>query len=262
MQLIKRNESKKLLEIPIEKIASSPFQARKDFDLYELTQLASSIRENGVLQPITVRPTDDGYELISGERRLRASKLAGLKTIPAIVSTATDRQSTIFGLLENIQRKDLNFFEEAEGIERLLCDFGLSYSEISLRLGMARSTLSNKLRLLRLNPDLRRRILSASLTEHHARAFLRLDDSMVEQALNTVIAASLTAGETDKLIESMLCPKKEEVKEKRTAVCDSRLFGNSIKRVVETFRKQGFEATTTKSEDENCLKYIITIPKK
>ena len=172
--MLYKRDDRKLVKISPEKIVPSPYQPRREFDYYELLQLAESIRKNGLIQPVTVRKRNERYELISGERRLRASLFAGLKEIPCIVVRASDRECSLMCLIENIQRTDLNFFEEAEGIRRLMDDFSLSQQEVAEKLGMAQSTLSNKTRLLRLGPDQRSRIMSAGLTERHARALLRL----------------------------------------------------------------------------------------
>ena len=133
---------KKLIALTPDKIDPSPYQPRKEFDYYELLELSKSIKENGMIQPVTVRKKNDRYELISGERRLRAAAIAGLKTVPAIVVSATDRECSLMCLIENIQRTDLNFFEEAKSLKKLMDDFDLSGLEVAERIGMAQSTLS------------------------------------------------------------------------------------------------------------------------
>ena len=142
-----------VLLIPHEKIFPNPNQPRQHFDQEELVNLAISIRMNGILQPITVRQTDKGYELVSGERRLRASRLAGLVTVPCIVVDVNNMKSAVFALIENLQRQNLGFFEEARAIERLMSEYGLSQEDAARRLGKAPSTVSNKLRLLSLPED-------------------------------------------------------------------------------------------------------------
>ena len=175
--------------IPQEQIVPNPNQPRKRFDYDELEGLAESIRQNGILQPITVRQKEDGaFELVSGERRLRAARLVGLTKVPAIVTEIDNKNSAVFSLIENLQRQDLDFFEEAEAIDRLLTEYGMSREELCKKLGKARSTLSNKLRLLQLPEEMRYRISRAGLTERHARTLLLLeDDERRARALGIII---------------------------------------------------------------------------
>ena len=173
----RKKPSGKLLSLPIDQIHPSPFQARKSFDEQELTALAQSIRENGLLQPVTVRRAAEGYELVAGERRLRACKLAQMTTIPAILCSYADEQTAALGLLENIQRTDLNPFEQAQGLRDILVLWDCTQAEAAKRLGMAQPTLANKLRLLRLSPDCVRLLREHDLSERHARALLRLTDA-------------------------------------------------------------------------------------
>ena len=247
--MLYKRDDRKLVKISPEKIVPSPYQPRREFDYYELLQLAESIRKNGLIQPVTVRKRNERYELISGERRLRASLFAGLKEIPCIVVRASDRECSLMCLIENIQRTDLNFFEEAEGIRRLMDDFSLSQQEVAEKLGMAQSTLSNKTRLLRLGPDQRSRIMSAGLTERHARALLRLPAEQRDEMLNRFIAEQMTVSDAEKAVsDALLEPIKAEKRPIRVGgIGDIRLFSNSLSRMLGTMRRSGVDARSQKN---------------
>lgn len=261
--MLNKRDDRKLFKIPTSKIVPSPYQPRREFDYYELLQLAESIRKNGLIQPVTVRKKDEKYELISGERRLRASIFAGLKEIPCIVVKAGDRECSLMCLIENIQRTDLNFFEEAEGIRRLMDDFSLSQQEVAERLGMAQSTLSNKMRLLRLSREQRCRILSSGLTERHARALIRLPEEQRDDFLNRIIAEQMTAADAEKAVsDALIEPIKEESRPVRLGrIGDIRLFSNSLQRMLGTMRQSGVDARSQKSETADYIEYTIIIPK-
>lgn len=264
MQLSKRyaKPMRRLQELPLTQISKSPSQTRTTFDEYELSLLSESIKQNGLLQPITVRRTGDGYELIAGERRLRAAKLAGLKTIPAIVYEVSDESAAIYTLIENLQRADLSPFDEAEGIKRLITVYGLSQCDAAARLSLAPSTLSNKLRLLRLTQNQRIRIEAARLTERHARAVLRLPEEKRDEALDIIIAGEMTVAEAEKLTEDLLSPKLEKKEPKRLAgIGDVRLFANSLQKIVDTMVKAGYSAKTKKNETDSFVEYTVRIDK-
>lgn len=248
--------------IPQEQIIPNPNQPRKRFDYDELEGLAQSIRQNGILQPITVRQLDDGrFELISGERRLRAARLVGLSKIPSIVTEIDKKNSAIFSLIENLQRQDLDFFEEAEAIDRLLSVYGMSREELAAKLGKARSTLSNKLRLLQLPEDMRYRLTRAGLTERHARALLQLeDDDRRTRALGIMIDRHLTVAESERLIEQMLS-KEGKTRNNFRGIRDVRVFINTLNHAVDTIRRAGVDADAAKSETPEYIEYIVRIPK-
>ena len=191
----------KIYTLPVESIRPSPFQARSVFDEKELAGLAQSIRENGLLQPISVRKVEGGYELVAGERRLRACKLARMETIPAILCDCGDQRTAALGLLENIQREDLNPFEQAQGLRDVIALWDCTQAEAAKRLGMAQPTLANKLRLLQLTTDQRQFVLDNGLTERHARAVLRLPENRRSEALITIAKRRMNARQTDLYIE-------------------------------------------------------------
>ena len=248
--------------VPQESILPNPNQPRQRFDYDELEGLAQSIRQNGILQPITVRPAADGkFELIAGERRLRAARLVGVTKIPAIVVDIDQKKSAVFSLLENLQRQDLDFFEEAEAIDRLLTDYGMSQEEVGKKLGKAQSTLSNKLRLLRLPEEMRYQISRAGLSERHARALLTLDnDTLRQRALGIIIDRRLTVSESERLIEQMRS-KNDRSRCNYRGIRDVRVFINTLNHAVDAIRRAGVDADAAKSETPEYIEYVVRIPK-
>ncbi len=249
--------------IPHDLIKPNPQQPRVRFDYNELEGLACSIRANGLLQPINVRTLENGeFELISGERRLRAARMIGMTKIPCVVMNVSDQQSALFAIIENIQRENLDFFEEAVAIERLMTEYGLSQDEISEKLGKAPSTLSNKLRLLRLPDEIRDKISYAGLSERHARALLTLPDNNTrKKVLDIVIERHLTVAETERLIADVHRRRKGAKKPQTKAYKDMRIFLNTLNHAVDIIRKAGIEADTAKSETDTYFEYVIRISK-
>lgn len=259
----KNKASSQIQPIPHDLIKPNPQQPRVRFDYNELEGLACSIRANGMLQPINVRALEDGqFELISGERRLRAARMIGMTKIPCIVMNVSDQQSALFAIIENIQRENLDFFEEAVAIERLMTEYGLSQDEIANKLGKAPSTLSNKLRLLRLPDYIRDKISCAGLSERHARALLTLpDNSTRKRVLDIVIDRHLTVAETEHLIADVHRRRKGARKPQTKAYKDMRIFLNTLNHAVDIIRKAGIEADTAKSETDEYFEYVIRISK-
>ena len=254
--------SAEVYDIPQDLILPNPNQPRKRFDFDELENLAQSIRENGILQPITVRRTDDKkFELIAGERRLRAARLVGLVKIPAIVIDMEQKDSALFAIIENLQRQSLGFFEEAEAIEKLINEFNMSREDVCRRLSIAPSTLSNKLRILKLPEEMRFKLSKAGLTERHARALLALeDDNQRARALSIVIDRHLNVSETERMIEQMLHRNTRQRSNIR-GIRDVRLFINTLNHAVDTIRRAGVDADTARSETEEYIEYVVRIPK-
>lgn len=250
-----------VLLIPNELIYPNPNQPRRTFNQEELVNLAISIRMNGILQPITVRETGEGYEVVSGERRLRASRLAGMLSVPCIVIDVNDFKSAVYALIENLQRQNLGYFEEAVAIERLMKDFGLSQEEAAKQLGKAPSTVSNKLRLLSLQPEARELLLQNSLSERHARALLRLPEDKILPVLKKIIDRKLNVTQTEAYIEEILEEKKGKRKTK-TMFSDVKIFIKTINHAVDTMKKAGIKADVKKEEEDESFVYHIRIPKK
>lgn len=252
-----------ILMIPQEDIFPNPNQPRKYFDYTELEGLAQSIRENGLLQPITVRPREDsGYELISGERRLRAARIIGMKEIPCVISEADAEQSATLALIENLQRQDLSFFEEARAIQNLISICGISQEEMAKRLGKAQSTLSNKLRILKLPQDVCDLLEKNSMSERHARALLQLESpDLQRRAAKIATDKRLTVAETEKLVTRMAKHSTAKQKPSVKIFKDVRIFVNTLNHAVDTMRKAGIEADSAKSETPEYIEYVVRIPK-
>ena len=252
-----------IILIPQEDIYPNPNQPRSRFDFDELEGLAQSIRQNGIIQPIAVRVNESGnYELISGERRLRASRLVGISLIPCIIMEASDEKSALFALIENMQRSDLGFFEEASAIEKLIVDFNMSRDDVCRKLGKAAPTISNKLRLLKLPEDVRLKITQEGLTERHARALLRLPTrAQLDRALSIISDKRLNVAESEKLIDQMLSADKSSKKPTVKLFKDVRIFVNTLNHAVDTMRRAGIEADSAKSETDEYIEYIVRIPK-
>lgn len=260
---------KKLLMLRPDDILPCPHQPRSTFDEYELKLLADSIGSSGIIQPLTVRRAEGGkYILIAGERRLRAAKLVGLRRVPCVLHRTDETTAAIYTLTENLQRTDLNFFEQAAAINRLIVEFHIPQSELAARLGMAGSTLSNKLRLLRLSDEIRERITAAGLTERHARALLRLSDDKREDALDRIIAEGLNLTQAEALIEAILnpAPITESIPPiekpiRKAAIGDIKLFANSLSKLLTTMQNAGIDAHSRKYETDKYIEYKVRIKK-
>ncbi len=251
-----------VLMLKAKEIVPNPNQPRRQFDPLELQGLADSIKENGILQPLTVRRIQGGYELIAGERRLRAAQIAGLNEIPCLLTEVSDERSAVLALVENLQRQDLGFFEEAEGIAKLMELCHLSQEQMAKTLGLAPSTLSNKLRLLKISPHMRVQITGAGLTERHARALLRLEAPATrQQVLSAVIASHLNVQETDRLVEALCAAPKPPKRPTIGLVRDVRLFVNTIHHAVDAMRHSGIAAVSEKTESDEYVIFTVRIPK-
>lgn len=253
----------KIIDISINLVKPNPNQPRQFFDPAQLTSLAKSISQDGIIQPLTVRKVNNYFELISGERRLRAAKLAGLRSVPCIIVDISDERSAVLALIENIQRSDLNFFEEAEAISILIKEYGMTQEDAAIRLGMAQSTIANKLRLLKLTSIERKMIISNNLSERHARALLKLDDAdMRHQVLVCIIESNLTVDKTEKYIASL--ETKEKIKasyKKRSPVLrDVKLFFNTVNKAINVMKLAGVDAQVKKAHHDGMIEYTILIP--
>lgn len=259
----REKEINKVLEIGVSLIKPNPSQPRKCFYSDELTKLAKSISQEGILQPLIIRINNGEYELVSGERRLRAAKIAGLKTVPCIIVNMTERNSALMALVENIQRQDLSFFEEASAIQSLISVYGMTQEDAAIRLGIAQSTVANKLRLLRLPGDEQQVIMDMGLSERHARALLKLESKsdridVLERIHKYKLNVEMTEAYISKLLEEK--KKKESYKKRSPILKDVRLFVNTINKAIEVMRLSGVEANTKKTQTENEITYTITIP--
>ena len=248
--------------LSISDIFSNPAQPRTVFEEEDLKKLAESIKYNGILQPLTVRlNSKNKYELISGERRLKAAKLAGRTEVPCIILKTDSAQSAIFALIENIQRKDLNYFEEAIAINKLIEKWNITQEEASAKLGKAQSTIANKLRLLKFNDEQKFKMISSGLTERHARALLKLpNDQCVDKAIHYIATKHLNVKQTENYIRDFLQQETKATPKFIPVIKDIRLFFNTIDRAVKTMQKAGVMAKVQREDDDRYIKYIVKIP--
>ena len=257
-------ESGRVVFLPIAQLSPNPNQPRSVFQQDGLEELADSIREHGILQPLSVRRLDGGYELISGERRLRAAKLAGLTEVPCILVQATDVQSSLLALVENLQRRDLDFVEEAEALSRLISTYHLSQEEAAKRVGKSQSAVANKLRLLKLPPELLTSLREAGLTERHARALLRLNDTTAQRkALEHIIHHQLTVAKSEEYIDSLLLTLADKPLRRKPTILirDVRLFLNTVTRGLSLMQQAGVDAQCGQEETAESILLTIRIPK-
>lgn len=245
--------------IAVDAIVVSPFQPRVHIDDAALAELAASLAENGLLQPIVVRPVDDTFELVTGERRWRASQRLGWETIPAIVRELTDEEAASLAMIENLQREDLSAVEEANGYRKLLEQFKWTQGELARRMGKSQSTIANKLRLLKLPDSVQERIMRHSLTERHARALLRLPDAETQERFAAEAeAGGWTVDETERRIEQHVSGRNDSVKNKRKTrrvvrvFKDMRLFRNSIMAVVRDMERTGLVVDVEETVDTDA----------
>ena len=256
-------ESSRVQFLPAEAIVPNPNQPRQEFDPEGLQELADSIREVGILQPLSVRRQGSSYELVSGERRLRAARLCGLREVPCILLSVDEERSSLLALVENLQRRDLDFWEEAVALDKLIRTFHLSQEEAARRLGRSQPAVANKLRLLRLSPECLLRLRAGGLTERHARALLRLEGEATRlSALEEIIGKGLNVAQTDAYVESLLSPPDKPAKKKPTYIIkDVRLFLNTVNRGLSMMKSAGVAATCHRDETEQDILLTIKIPK-
>ncbi len=265
MSTIAAATTKEVLYLGINKIMPNPDQPRKHFDDNSLEELSMSIKEYGVLQPITVRYLRGKYTLIAGERRLRASKIAGLKYVPTIIVNLNDEKSAVLALIENLQRQDLNFIEEAFGYYKLLKEYNITQENLAKKIGKNQSTIANKLRLLKLGDNVKIFLLQNDLTERHGRAVLKIEDEESQlMILNKVVKNDLNVKKTEDLVEKFLEKsqnsekKKNEYKIKRI-IKDIRIFTNTINQAVDIMKESGVDTDYVINETEDGYKIVIDV---
>ena len=250
-----------LIFVSPDMISPCPYQTRLTYRREDMENLIASIKENGILQPLTATKTADGYQLISGHRRLYAAKMLGLETVPLIVMSKTDEEIAVLCAVENIHREDLNFFEQASAIKLLMDSMGLTQQQAGQKLSLSQSAVANKLRILSIDGQLQRTIIKHGLTERHARAICRLPKEKQHKATEYIAKHALNVSETDRYIEKLLSPTK---KKSRPRICikDIRIFTNSITKAVSIMKTAGFEPKLEQKETEDRVEYRIVIPLK
>ena len=256
-------ESTRVQFLPVAVIAPNPGQPRRIFAREGLEELAASIREYGILQPLSVRRgPGDGYELISGERRLRAARLAGLREVPCILVSVDSEGSSLLALVENLQRRDLDFVEEAAALAKLIRTYRLSQEEAARKIGKSQSAVANKLRLLRLSPDVLTLLREHGLTERHARALLRLErPDQQAAAARHIVEQGLTVARTEQYVESLLRQPDQQAKRPTFVIKDVRLFLNTVTRGLSMMKTAGVHADCKRQETADSILLTIRIPK-
>ena len=258
-------ESGRVVFLPIGSVRPNPSQPRKVFDQQGLQELASSIVQYGILQPLSVRRREGGYELVAGERRLRAARMAGLTEVPCILLSVDEEQSGMLALVENLQRRDLDFIEEAEGLARLMRLYGLSQEQAAIRVGKSQSAVANKLRLLRHPPHVLAAIRQYGLSERHARALLKLPEEVRLDAIDVIVQRQLNVARTEQYIDQLLSqPKQPEPRRGlgRFVLRDVILFLNTVEHNLDLIKNAGIRAAKTQEETDDEIVLTIRIPKK
>lgn len=268
MQLLKSKknyESDKVFYLPVTQIVPNRAQPRKRFEEDALGELAESIRRYGILQPLTVRrKAGGGFELVAGERRLRAARMAGLREVPCLVAAVSEEDSSVLALIENIQRRDLNYMEEAAALQKLIETYGLSQEKVAEKLGKSQSAVANKLRLLKLSEECAALLLEAGLTERHGRALLRVEGEEERvNVLKILIQKHMNVAQTEEYIEHLLQKQETKPKGRKPSfiIKDVRLFLNTINHSMDVMRRSGVDAHTTREETEESITLTICIPK-
>lgn len=254
-----------ILWIPVLNIQPNPMQPRKHFDPEGLRELAASISQLGILQPLTVRRIPEGYELIAGERRLRAARLAGLGEVPCMVLRKGAEESAMIAMVENLQRRDLDYMEETRGLALLISRFGLTQEEVASKIGKSQSAVANKLRLLQHSPKIWGKLREHSLSERHARALLQLPTEEERlKAIEIIAEKDLTVSKTEAYIDAYLGKNTEPVKKqgkRKFILRDLRLFLNTVNHSLDLIRDAGFRAHAKQEETEDEIVLTIHLPK-
>ncbi|MCL1880765.1 MAG: ParB/RepB/Spo0J family partition protein [Oscillospiraceae bacterium] len=265
------NVINKVVELMVDEISPNPAQPRVIFDDHELAQLAISIGQNGILQPLTVRKAGElssGYELIAGERRLRAAKMTGLKSVPCIVMEADSSSSAILAIMENIQRSDLNYIEEAFAIKRLIEFLGITQEEVAIKLGLAQSTVANKLRLLKLSDAEKALVLRYKLNERQARALLKLPEELRITAIQKIAHEQLNTADADKLVKELLSKElgdsgnsgENKRSSKSFLIKHAEVYINTFDHTIDTMKKAGIDCEAIQRKTSEYVEYSIKIP--
>ena len=250
-------ETGRVVFLPTRSIRPNPAQPRKVFRPEALDELADSIRQHGILQPLSVRRRGNAYELIAGERRLRAAELAGITDVPCIIMSMDDRESGMAAMVENLQRQDLDFIEEAQGIRQLLTLHAMSQEQVARLLGKSQSAIANKLRILKHSESVLDALREAGLTERHARALLKLpSEEETLQAIREISRQGMSVARTEKYIETLLSQKEEKAPKANVGA-----FLNNLTQNLQRIQLSGIPAISERRETDSQIVLTITIPK-
>ena len=260
---IDNSRKQEVIQVPVDKIQPSRYQPRLKFDEEKLEELKESIQQNGLIQPLTVRPMDDHYELIAGERRYRACRKAGFTTIPCYVLTPTDDQAAQMALIENVQRQDLSAIEEAKSYLQIMKQAHLSQEQVAKKIGKSQSAIANKIRLLNLPDDIQEGVIEGKITERHARALLSAPEDKQKAIYKEIVKKGLNVRETESYIETLNRPKKVHARQKTKGFSKNIQIGiNTINQSIKMIEKLGIEVKTETEEADSEVKMIIRFPKK
>ncbi len=263
----KEKDPEQIINVPISSIVSNPYQPRKQFEKEKIEELAQSINTYGLLQPIILKKIENGYQIAAGERRFLACSFLGWKEIPAIIREYHDSTLAAVAMIENLQREDLNFVEEAQGYKRLINEFNLTQEVLAQRLGKSQSTIANKIRILKLPDEIIYNLKKGKLSERHARSLLRLDSlEKQKQALKIMMDLELNVKEADALVEKFVnegLQKKKKIKSlKKVVIKDMRIFLNTIRQAIQIIEKAGLFPEVEEIDGDGYWEVRIKLPKK
>ncbi len=254
--------TKAIRRVRLDEIEANRAQPRQEFDEESIEELARSIRRYGLLSPPVVREAEFGYELIAGERRIRALKKLGAEETDVIVMNADDRESALIALIENLQREDLSFFEEAEAYRALIEEHGMSRDEVAARVGRSVSSVANRLRLLKLGDGVRKIIKEGGLTERHARALVRLEGAEEQaEAAHKAVQMQMTVRSLEGMIDRMIAQKRTMTQRIQGVYRDHRLFVNAMLNTVRTLQTSGIGVTSRVTERTDGVEITVLIPR-
>ena len=251
-----------VITIPTRKIRPNRYQPRLVFNEESITELAQSIKENGLIQPIVVRDMIDYYEIIAGERRFRACQSLGMETIPAVIKSTSEMESAQLALIENIQREDLSAIEEAKAYLMIMRQSSCTQDEMASRMGKSQSTIANKIRLLGLPEEVQNAITERKLTERHGRALLNVEPEKQHEVFEHVISHGLNVAQTEAYVKTNVSKKKETKQKTKAVARHMRIAFNTIYQAVKMVTDAGIEATTQEVENDDEFQIIIKFPKK
>lgn len=257
-----KSTNDEILKISVHDIEACPYQPRKVMNKQALSDLSENIKENGILQPLTATKLKNGkYQLIAGHRRLLAATNAGLETVPVIVLEKSEEEIAVLSVIENLQREDLNYFEQAMAIQSLMTNLNLTQAQVGKKLSVSQPAVANKLKLLQFSKNQQNKMILNGLTERHARAVSRLPIEKQDKAIDYIIKNNLNVSSTDKYINSILVPKVKHKQNTIINIKDIRLFTNTIKKAVNTMKSAGVDADLLQNEDDENINYKIIIKK-